>query len=711
MSVRTRALACLTSLVLAGTLLGTAAPSVAEPTTPTSLLGADQAMAKAKASGQPVVASALTDEHTLITADPATGLMMADISAGIARVPDGNDGWREPSAALRQATDGSWQPEAAATQITVSDGGSGAFLSLEDPSAGSVSFSWPGSLPQPTIDGNLATYSEVAPGIDLVVRASVDGAESFLVVKSAEAAQNALVRTVPIRVTADRLTPTSQTNGAVTYADASGKGQFMLPPAYMWDSAGQAPGASVADLLDPAEGSRVEALSATVSPVARTASFTSESTSEAVTSMLDNTETVYPVVIDPSATLDQTYAVRVTQEFVKYNSDIGSRGKIGYNGWTSPYYKSRMFYQFKWPTYNGDYIEAARIYKAEFRYVQTHSPQHDCSDHDFGPSVKVQFYNTISGNTTWGGPSAHNSGSKTNDYAVGHEDYCHATYTQKWDVTSMAIAERTNNSGRTTVTVGILSSDESDKNGWREYKNSSSSPVFEVWYETTPPVPTALSVAPLTPTGPANVTKDSGPTLSTTVDLTSHECPDVLQLGCVEGILSVVKAGQTTPTYTATIAATLGGTAAPVDFVLPQGTLSDNTTYDVSVYARNVATDTLSATPATMTMVTDFIPGPSTITMPEGGWHAGAQLTVDAANADPKVSYRWHLVRFDAAFNEIVEDGTWERPAESSGTVTGLPIGPVGGYANNDTVTVTLWPIDSNGNEGASWVSDSITLH
>ena len=189
---RVRLMAALTAVLAAGTLLGSPVQSVAEPNRPPALISADEAMAQAKRSGLPTVATALTDEHTLVTADPETGLMIADMSAGTARVPDGAGGWREPSASLVHGADGSWRPEAASASVTISNGGTGSFLTLAD-TTGSVAFTWSGgALPVPEVDGNLATYSEVVPGADLVVRASVDGAESFLVVKNAQAARTAL---------------------------------------------------------------------------------------------------------------------------------------------------------------------------------------------------------------------------------------------------------------------------------------------------------------------------------------------------------------------------------------------------------------------------------------------------------------------------------------------------------------------------------------
>lgn len=149
-------------------------PAAADPTpSPTNgPLSEREALRQAKDSGKPVVVSSLTDERTLVTADPATGLLTAQLTANVARVADGQGGWREPSAILAKGLDGLLRPEAAAAQIAISPGGAttAPLASLSDGSA-SIQFRWGTPLPAAVVDGPTATYPEVYPGVDLVVRA------------------------------------------------------------------------------------------------------------------------------------------------------------------------------------------------------------------------------------------------------------------------------------------------------------------------------------------------------------------------------------------------------------------------------------------------------------------------------------------------------------------------------------------------------------
>lgn len=632
----------LASLVAAGSLLVPASPATAEGVDgPLALLGEAAAITRARETGMPTVVSALTDEHTLVTADPLTGSLTADLSANVARVRDGAAGWRTPSAALIQAPDGSFRPEAPAVPLVVSGGGTGPFLTLGE-GENSVNLTWPGLLPAPIVHGDLATYEDVTSGVDLVVRASVDGAESFLVVKTASAAQNSLVRSMPIEVHSDGLAASTSASGAAVYSDQSGNEVFSVPPAYVWDSSGQPADAGLAELLQPADGAAVETLPAHAAETKGRLSYAMDSSG---LEMLDDPSTTYPVIIDPSVTGDQSYAVRVTGEFNQYNSGIGSRGKIGYNGWTSPYYKSRMYYQFHWPTVNGDPVSANRIISAQFSYVQTHSPQHDCGDHDFGPAVKVQFHYVISSDTTWSDqPDVHpNIGSVSNDYAVGHEDYCGDAYTQKWDVTSMAEKERTNYETRTTVTVGVRSADESDKNGWREYWNSDgSSPKLTVVYQVNPVTPPAPS---FTPTMGSGLTDSLTPTLSANLPLKSGDVCGVT--ACLNGKFTL-KDSAGTVRWTGTAPAVANGAAARI--AVPAGILVENQTYTVTVQGVSVDTGLVSpVSPATSITPRLTPPAPTALTVLTG---TGGTTTPPSTNTShPRL-------------RATLPAGTWCRPEE-----------------------------------------------
>lgn len=623
---RIRSAAFLSVLVISAG--GLVEPAVADPASG-ALLSGEEAVALAKSTGKPVVASALTTESTLIAADPKTGLLTAHLSSGVARVKGADGNWRDPSPTLVPDGSGNWRTEAGAVPVTVSGGGSKVLATLKRGSD-TLEFTWAAdTLPAPTISANLATYSEVAPGVDLVVRAEVDAVESFLVVKSREAASNPLVRSVPIDVVSAGMAAETLPNKALSFRGSDGQPGFFVPPAYMWDSRGKSLSARLGDLLEPANEASTAEVGATLSKapsansLARNASFTASS-NEAV-SLLDDPATVYPVVIDPSAqSADQTYAVRVTEDFTKFNSDIGSRGKLGYNGWSSPYYKSRMYYQFNWPkNTDGSRITSAQITKAEFQYVQTHSPQHSCTDHTFGPSVQVRLYNTISSGTSWSAqPGVHPYSAVSSDYAVGHEDYCHATYRQKWNITGMIQGERAAYD-RQTFTVGIRSASEGDKNGWREYKHNTTgdSPDVEITYEAEPLAPYWLALGNPAP-NTTNVTVRPDNVLSAAVS-TEGGFACRVTTACLRAEYTIWSGATVVRAAAWSSSAASGG---PV--TMPVNGLSSGN-YTASVRTYNVDTNMYSS-PTTFSFSVDLPPGAPTWSWvyPEG-WAGAPDLPAD----------------------------------------------------------------------------------
>lgn len=351
--------------------------------------------------------------------------------------------------------------------IAVSAGGTGPLVSVADGQDASAKISWPTSLPAPDLEGATATYREVYPGVDLVVRAGVESAETFLVVKTRAASLNPSVRSASFGFSAPGLTVKELANGARSLVDARGGERLLIPPARMWDSVGKEQGLTRTTQV-VSEGVQARSTEVDVSVTSKVLTAAADHV------FLDDPSTVFPVIIDPEVSLTRSYTVRVTEDFDQIN-DMSVDGKIGYNGWTSPYYKSRMFYQFRWPTISGDQqiLNGSQIIAGEFRYLQRHSPQHACNT-SYGPGVRGRLYNTTDSDTTWPGPGAHSWDPVTTSLAVGSESQGCSAKWQVWGITSMLKSERSHSSHktRTTVTVGIYSADESKKEGWRHYDNN-----------------------------------------------------------------------------------------------------------------------------------------------------------------------------------------------------------------------------------------------
>lgn len=127
-------------------------------------------------------------------------------------------------------------PASSAAHVRFSAGGSAPFVVLTH-AGHRLSLAWPEPLPAPIVDGDHATYPEVLPDVDLVVRATDNGFSHVLVVKSPRGAAHARVRRARYRLGGDAIL-TAHPTGELT-AEIDGVRVASAAPAEMWDSAAQ----------------------------------------------------------------------------------------------------------------------------------------------------------------------------------------------------------------------------------------------------------------------------------------------------------------------------------------------------------------------------------------------------------------------------------------------------------------------------------------
>lgn len=113
-----------------------------------------------------------------------------------------------------------------------------------------VGLKWTADLPAPVLSGDTAAYSEVLPGVDLTVKAAVEGYTENLVIKTPEAAKNPQLHDVPFGLYAHNATVTAkQGDGRGTPARSTptdglevrnpkGEVMFAGDASRMWDSSG-----------------------------------------------------------------------------------------------------------------------------------------------------------------------------------------------------------------------------------------------------------------------------------------------------------------------------------------------------------------------------------------------------------------------------------------------------------------------------------------
>lgn len=275
------------------------------------------------------------------------------------------------------------------------------------------------------------------------------------------------------------------------------------------------------------------------------------------------------------------------------------------------------------------------------------------------PGVRAKLANAIDSSDTWSdrtGDAWHPQASVFSRMAVGHEDYCNDTYREKWNLTGALQIERTSYDYRTTVTVGLYSDDEADRDGWKHYLNEGTSPKLVLTYEKEPLVPAvadlAVSAAPVPQTSPRR-TLASTPTLSSKVSLESgYNCQS--STACLQAEFEVTGGPSTISINGARVTQSnqISTTAA-----LPAMTAG---TYNVRVRARNVDTNLVSGWSASIPLVVDLAPAAPTwswlppVVQASDELPAAStlQISATAASADADVSQLCAVIVKDGSTTE-----------------------------------------------------------
>jgi RHS repeat-associated protein len=174
-------------------------------------------------------------ETTQVWAFP-DGSLQEDVAVAPVRVRAGS-GWVPVDLTLRPNGDGSVTPVAAAGDPRLS-GATGAgthVLAAMGGGSGRVSVGWTGFLPAPVLSGDTATYPEVLPGVDLLVRVTRTGLEQSFVVKDRSAAGRVAGLVLPVTAVG-AASYRVDAAGNLTLVDAQGSAVARAAAAEMWDA-------------------------------------------------------------------------------------------------------------------------------------------------------------------------------------------------------------------------------------------------------------------------------------------------------------------------------------------------------------------------------------------------------------------------------------------------------------------------------------------
>ncbi|MGJ5759127.1 hypothetical protein [Streptomyces galbus] len=427
----------------------------------------------------------LTTETATVQANP-TGTVTWTTSLLPQRVR--RDGaWTPVDATLRQNSDGSYSPAAAAEPLTFSGGGTAPLVSMTSGRV-QLSFAWPRPLPAPSVSGATITYPGVLEDVDLQLTANtLGGFSELVVVKSAAAAANPALATFELTAHTTGVTVSDDGHDNLQATTPTGQVMFSAPQPLMWDSSssaqtvrtmasrdntttgspatGPAPGAHVARVGDDVRGSTL-----TLSPDR---------------SLLTGSGTHYPVYIDP--TWNPHYATGGRQHYVEtqqgcasaknYDSTQYGDPGVGYNSWSGCIGVERSYFQLAIPsTVWGTHIVAATV-NAKENYSASCSLSSD---------VKLYLTGAISSGTTWSNRPALSSYLATKSFGPA----CSSQPSGGFSVTS-TIAKKAA-AKNSSWTFALVNSNEGTGDG-NYFKRFANNPSMSIEYNHVPAKPSSLA--------------------------------------------------------------------------------------------------------------------------------------------------------------------------------------------------------------------------
>jgi hypothetical protein len=461
----------------------------------------EAAVAEAQATGEEVVVDTETTERRQVVAEPDGGLRLTT-SLEPVRV-EGPSGWQPVDTTLARQPDGTIKPARTTVDLTFSGGGnSDPMVRIESRDSQALAFSWPTTLPEPTLSGDTATYPDVLPGVDLRLTALANSYSEVLVVKNREAAQNPALRNLRLPTDADGLTLRTDNQGILTALDSAGQPVFTGPTPIMWDSTTQ-PGGPTPSASDSGTG-RVSTIPLTIEADnqgdAVTPTVDGDLVLEPSTDALTGADVVYPVYLDPSVVsqpLDDdwgTHSMTVHVNGFNYYDDPVEPLRVGYCGWAGcydnngvPQGRGRSYAWFNVaPITNAPNPRPTPVIvdKASLTIGQKHS----AANCDTATPTELWTAGDWDPDATWPGPrGATKLGTKwsnaSDDCTPGNLVYDGAGVLNY--VKSFA------NGSDNKIGFNFSAADEDDKYQWKKLGNN---PMLTVWYYFKPTTPTNVGI-------------------------------------------------------------------------------------------------------------------------------------------------------------------------------------------------------------------------
>ncbi|MDX5573543.1 VCBS repeat-containing protein [Streptomyces sp. ID01-9D] len=289
-------LALVLTAPLAGTQSAAADEKPAEASSQVHTPEESRALAKAADTGEPVEVLSHRTETAETFANP-DGSFTTDQYALAQRVRKSGKLVGIDTTLARDA-DGMLATKATEVTVKFSGGGEGPLATVSRDGR-SMSWSWPGELPSPEVDGDTVVYRNVLDDVDLKLKAGTAGFGQLLVVHNEEAARNPALQQIALPLDTVGLSVEADEHGNLRALNPAGQEVFTAPTPMMWDSS-HAPAARSSEPAPPPPAHEFEApYGAREAPVGVALDGDNLALTPD-TDILTGADTRYPVYIDPA---------------------------------------------------------------------------------------------------------------------------------------------------------------------------------------------------------------------------------------------------------------------------------------------------------------------------------------------------------------------------------------------------------------------------
>lgn len=632
------------------------------------------------------------------------GTFQAEVSSEPVRVKDA-EGWHALDPTLTESEVNGQRrlvPRRAMADISLGLGGSNVVAYLGDRKGVAVTQKWPfGTLPEPTVSGRSATYSEVIPGVDLVQLVHPSGVSQVFKVKTKEALNDPRVAQMRLLLKVDGASAKDKGNGKGLVAETpEGRPALHTAEGQWWDSSQRgstASGPGGKRLTNPLSlslgsdgGEQVQKLG--------------------MDSIASTKNVVFPVYVDPDWTAGWVGSTYVDDGYPSLSywggngfDNLNHVGKLGPPD-SGIVQHTQAYYQF-----NTAFLSGKPIFKAVMNVWEEHA--YSCNPR----KVSAWVTGGITSSTSWNTRPGNLRNVSTLNIAKGYSSTCPAG--------SVGFDMGTATSWLTSSpqwTVGLQADDANDAYAWKLFRRTA---TLIVNYGVKPNTPWlwGISGGLWSPAagqpGSKYYTRYSAPSYT----FNSEGDPDGSLGGNLTATMTVKNSAGTTVLSGTT---GVGSWAAGTKFTWQGGTLPDGNYSVVAVMKDPQGLVSNPSNPFYFTVDTTP-PGAPTITpstgiSPTGADKGNTNVAPGAGKVQLKLSYAgpYGADRFIYA---VSKNGETTAPPASLVSTTSCNIG-LGVYRSicaassaltidvspiDDQTTVNVWTVDEAGNVGVRKASTS----